>query len=348
MTGTAGAAALAVLLFVLFPSPRAEARGTKGAEESFVARPPLEALEQPESKRTVGRLEPGRPYPLLERGGPSRAWCKVGVGRGDGWVRCDAGRIAGSSAAAPVEKHSRVPERQKRDDAACASSCDRAPLFADPPKLTDVDRAVLALCPTDPGGVVPASQVRGFLATHYADPRIQRALSAAGRPGSGAGVRASNLDWLTSLWVSTGPRNAFTHVFCGDDWGREKVGGLHYLPRYAQLEREGKLCYGGPAKGGSALRGDQYLITYSGLWPWSCGRKPVGGFAAKHDPVELIAVATRAFAKCCDRATGRREGGVFQATDLGQTRYRIWCGTRNGTYGIATIHPTDERASCGE
>ncbi|MFP2962251.1 hypothetical protein ACLEPN_31840, partial [Myxococcus sp. 1LA] len=226
----------------------------------------------------------------------------------------------------------------------CATTCDSAPLFAKPPPLSAMDREVLELCPARPDASVSEGDVRRFLSRHYDDARIQRALSVAGRPGA----RQANIDWLTGLWVSTGPRNAFTHVFCGDDWQRGPIGGLHFLPRYAQLEAEGRICYQGPARGGAALKGDAYTIRFKGVAPWSCGQKHIGGFSRAPDAVGLVSIGTRAFAKCCARGGAKKEGGVYSAPDLGGTNWRVWCGTRNGTYGIATLHPTDDKATCGE
>lgn len=226
----------------------------------------------------------------------------------------------------------------------CSTTCDSAPLFAKPPPLSAMDREVLDLCPARPDVSVSEGDVRRFLSRHYDDPRLQRALSVAGRPGA----RQANIDWLTGLWVSTGPRNAFTHVFCGDDWQRGPIGGLHFLPRYAQLEAEGRLCYQGPVRGAAALKGDAYLIRFKGVAPWSCGEKRVGGFSRGPDAVGLMSIGTRAFARCCARGGAKKEGGVYSAPDLGGTNWRIWCGTRNGTYGIATLHPTDDKATCGE
>ncbi|MFP2932238.1 hypothetical protein ACLESO_45190, partial [Pyxidicoccus sp. 3LG] len=226
----------------------------------------------------------------------------------------------------------------------CSTTCETKPLFGKLPALSPMDREVLDLCPARPDVSVSAGDVQRFFSKHYNDARIQTALSIAGRPGS----RQGNLEWLTGLWVSTGPRNAFTHVFCGDDWQRGPIGGLHFLPRYAQLEAEGKLCYGGPARGGSAQKGDQYLIKFRGVAPWSCGEKKIGGFSRSPDAVGLAAIGTRAFARCCARGGAKKEGGVYSASDLGGTNWRIWCGTRNGTYGIATLHPTDEKATCGD
>jgi hypothetical protein len=205
-----------------------------------------------------------------------------------------------------------------------------------------VEREALALCPARPDAAVAEGELRRFIDAHYEDARLQRALSVAGRPGA----RGPNVEWLTSLWTGVGPRNAFTHVFCGDEWTRQKLGGLHWLPRYAQLEAEGRVCYRGPVKGGSPRVGGQYLIRFGGVAPWSCAEKAVGGFTADTDPLSLLAVGTRAFARCCSRAGA--EGGVYAAPDLGPQRWQVWCGTRDGTFGIDSLYPTDARATCGE
>ncbi|WP_141322808.1 hypothetical protein [Myxococcus sp. AB025B] len=355
---------------------------------AFVSESSVDAVEQPESSRVVFTVEAGKTYPLLKKGGPARAWCKLRGPSAEGWVLCEG---AEESAAPPApsaatlaaadradaserarSREKQLAEREEENRApvvvtapsaeapryaaetkpavswkpatGCATTCSREPLFARPPPLSAMDREVLDLCPARPDVSVSAADVRRFVARHYDDSRLQTALSAAGRPGN----RQANIDWLTSLWVSTGPRNAFTHVFCGDDWQRGPIGGLHFLPRYAQLEAEGRICYGGPVRGGSAKTKEQYLIRFQGVAPWSCGEKRVGGFTDSQDAVGLLSIGTRAFARCCARDGAKKEGGVYAAKDLGNTRWQIWCGTRNGTYGIATLHPTDNAATCGE
>ncbi|NOK18032.1 EndoU domain-containing protein [Corallococcus carmarthensis] len=276
-------------------------------------------------------------------GGSSLAEAAKSLGGGSGagalGTESDDGEAGAVEVRAPASRAAAPGEA-----AACASTCEQAPLFAKAPALSALDREVLDLCPARPDASVSAGDVQRFFAKHYDDARVQRALSAAGRPGS----RQANIEWLTSLWVSTGPRNAFTHVFCGDDWQRGPIGGLHFLPRYAQLEAEGKVCYQGPVKGEEAVRGEQYLIRFKGLSPWSCGVKRMGGFPTSQDAVSIAAIGTRAFARCCARGGAKKEGGVYSAPDVEGGNWRIWCGTRNGTYGIATLHPTDEAATCSE
>ncbi|MCP3062422.1 EndoU domain-containing protein [Myxococcus sp. K38C18041901] len=354
---------------------------------AFVSESSVDAVEQPESSRVMFTVEAGKTYPLLKKGGPGRAWCKLRGASAEGWVLCEgaeesaapsapsAATLAAADRADAADRaRSREKQLAERDESngapvvvtapsaeapryaeakpavswkpatGCATTCSREPLFARPPPLSAMDREVLDLCPARPDVSVSAADVRRFVTRHYDDARLQTALSAAGRPGN----RQANIDWLTSLWVSTGPRNAFTHVFCGDDWQRGPIGGLHFLPRYAQLEAEGRICYGGPVRGGSAKTKEQYLIRFQGVAPWSCGEKRVGGFTDAHDAVGLLSIGTRAFARCCARDGAKKEGGVYAAKDLGNTRWQIWCGTRNGTYGIATLHPTDNAATCGE
>jgi hypothetical protein len=322
------------------------------ASGAFVSSERLEAVDQPESQKVVFTIEPDTAYPVLKKGGPGRAWCKLKGSTGEGWVKCDGTadlpekpRLSGEFLAQhdrPLEAAplpSDVPAAK-----GCAATCDGPPLFRQSPALTPVDREVLGMCPARPDASVSRGDVQRFMSAHHDDPRIQRALSAAGRPGA----RQANIEWLTGLWVSTGPRNAFTHVFCGDDWTTRSVGGLHYLPRYAQLESAGKICFDGPGRGGKALQGAQYLVRFHGVAPWSCAEKKLGGFTREADPVATVAVGVRAFARCCARDGGKKEGGVYSAPDLGGTSWRIWCGTRNGSYGIASLYPSDEQPTCAE
>jgi hypothetical protein len=323
---------------------------------AFVSSSRVEAVSEPGSTKVVFTVEPDTAYPLLKKGGPERKWCKLQSAKAEGWVLCEGAEesaVQAAPSAAVLVKADKPQQAQAipavaQQASGCATTCGKRPLFPKSPALSAVDREILAVCPARPDVSVSAGDVQRFFATHYDDPRIQKALAVAGRSRSGSGAKQANLEWLTSLWVSTGPRNAFTHIFCGDDWFRGPIGGLHYQARYAQLEAEGKLCYDGPVRGSTALRGDQYLITFHGVAPWSCGVKQIGGFSRTQDAVSVAALATRAFARCCARDGGKKEGGVYSAPELGGTAWQIFCNTRNGTYGIATFYPTEDKPTCSE
>lgn len=325
------------------------------ASGAFVSETAVDAVDQPGSKNVVFRVQPNTSYPLLKKGGPDRAWCKLKGPNAEGWVLCEG---AQETAAPKQPSATQLVEADRRPKTpalppgapkatGCATTCNHPPLFTQAPQLSPVDREILALCPARPDVSVSAGDVQRFFSAHYDDPRIQRALAAAGKSRQGSGTKQANIEWLTGLWVSTGPRNAFTHVFCGDDWTRKDIGGLHFKQRYAQLEADGKICYDGPAHGRNAIQGDQYLIKFHGVAPWSCAVKKIGGFSASQDPVSIAAIGTRAFVRCCGRQGGK-EGGVYSAPDLGGTSWQVFCGTRNGTYGIATLYPTDDRPTCSE
>jgi len=337
---------LLVLMLLSLAPARAHAAG------AFVSRVALEAVDTPESRTVVFTVQPDTAYPVLKKGGPGRAWCQVKSATGEGWVKCDGTaelpeqpRQSGEFLASRDRPSGATPlPAQAPEATGCERRCAHPPLFTEAPVLTPVDRELLALCPTRPDAAVGAEAVRRFLSANYEDARLQRALAVAGRKGT----RQANVEWLTRLWVGSGPRNAFTQVFCGEDWTTGTLAGLHYLPRYAQLEAEGKLCFDGPARGPEALRGDWYDIRFHAVAPWSCAEKKLGGFPQKADALALVALGTRAHARCCARAGAAKSGGVYAAADLGGSAWRVWCGTREGTSGLASLYPTDERPTCGE
>lgn len=94
------------------PSPQRAQPTEKGAS-SFVPGRDVDALDQPNGQRVVGRLEAGKSYPLRKRGGPDDAWCKVGVGSTDGWTKCAE---ADAKPPSPAEK-----ERKPAADADAAA-----------------------------------------------------------------------------------------------------------------------------------------------------------------------------------------------------------------------------------
>lgn len=267
-------------------------------------------------------------------------------------LRAAAALLACALALPAEARRSKKPRQGEAP--ACAATCPNPPLFKDAAAPTAADAEVLSLCPDRPGGKVETEAVRDFLRKHVGDPRLAQALREVAPWVRRDGEKA---DWLASIWTGPARRNAFTHVLCGDDWDKPEIGGLHLEARYRQLERAGKVCYGGPADGGpahdgEACSGGQCLVRFQGTKGFSCAKKPVGGFAQGLDAIDLIALGARAYVACCmggapqEEGQARlREGGRYRAA--GGRVFQIWCGARNGRPGIATFYPASGKASCG-
>lgn len=243
----------------------------------------------------------------------------------------------------------RSHRHRQRGGETCAATCSQKPLFSPSKLLHAVDGEVLELCPAPPQTRIEPEAVRSFFAAHLRDARLAQAVATVAPFATDTTARAS---FLASIWSGPARRNAFTHVLCGDDWDKDKLGGLHLEDRYRELEAEGKLCYDGPARSGPACDGRQCVIRYHGVANFSCGRKDTGGFAQGLDAIDLLAAGTRAYGACCmgggpARPGARlREGGRY-AGPRGVT-FQIWCGERNGAPGIATFYPVEGAPDCRE
>jgi len=111
---------LTLLLLALCTLPfRAQASG------AFVSGTRLEAVAEPESTKVVFTVEPDKAYPVLKKGGPGRAWCKVKGATAEGWVKCDG------TAALPEQPRMSGEFLASRDRAPEA-----APLAANIPQAT--------------------------------------------------------------------------------------------------------------------------------------------------------------------------------------------------------------------
>src|SRR5215510_4082753 len=159
---------------------------------TFFVGTPTDAVDQPESHTVVDHLEKGKSYRLLKIGGPDMRWCKLETPSGEGWVLC-----AGPGPAPMPAPHDPGPTWS--GNGRCASTCSVVPLFPSMPALGPADREVLQMCPARPDATVSRGDVERFFRTHIEDPRLQRALSQAGRPGN----REEAVRWLTDLWVGS-------------------------------------------------------------------------------------------------------------------------------------------------
>lgn len=102
------------------------------------------------------------------------------------------------------------------------------------PQLTAFDQAVLQSCGAI-GSKVPASRFKQLLSDHpQVLSQIQQAVGRELLPGRR--TAAEFLDDLTAVWFD---REGFEHIFCGELESSQKIGGLHFMGRYLQLQRQG-------------------------------------------------------------------------------------------------------------
>ncbi|MEA5602612.1 EndoU domain-containing protein [Nostoc sp. UHCC 0252] len=103
-----------------------------------------------------------------------------------------------------------------------------------PPLLNSFDKAVLKLC--GPIGTRVSSNNFKQLLSYYPDvlQKLQQASGGELRPGRKN--KAQFLEDLTNIWFQ---RRGFEHIFCGEIYNANDIGGLHFHGRYLQLQNEG-------------------------------------------------------------------------------------------------------------
>lgn len=102
------------------------------------------------------------------------------------------------------------------------------------PLLNPFDKAVLKLC--GPINTRVSSNNFKQLLSYYPDvlQKLQQASGGELRPGRKN--KAQFLEDLTNIWFQ---RRGFEHIFCGEIYNANDIGGLHFNGRYLQLQNEG-------------------------------------------------------------------------------------------------------------
>lgn len=101
------------------------------------------------------------------------------------------------------------------------------------PKLNQFDRSVLNACGSFGSRVSP--QKFKQLLSYYPDivQKLQQVTGGEIRPGRRR--RADFIQDLTNIWFR---RRGFEHIFCGEIYNENDIGGLHFYGRYLQLQNE--------------------------------------------------------------------------------------------------------------
>lgn len=103
-----------------------------------------------------------------------------------------------------------------------------------PPLLNSFDKAVLKLC--GPIGTRVSSNNFKQLFSSYPDVLQKIQQVSGGEFRLGRRNKAQFLEDLTNIWFQ---RRGFEHIFCGEIYNANDIGGLHFYGRYLQLQNEG-------------------------------------------------------------------------------------------------------------
>ncbi|MDZ8240384.1 MAG: EndoU domain-containing protein [Nostoc sp. ChiQUE01a] len=103
-----------------------------------------------------------------------------------------------------------------------------------PPQLNSFDQAVLKIC----GSIGTRVSTNSFkqLLSSYPDVLEKVQQASGGELSSGRKNKAHFLEYLTNIWFK---RRGFEHIFCGEIYNANDIGGLHFYGRYLQLQNQG-------------------------------------------------------------------------------------------------------------
>lgn len=103
-----------------------------------------------------------------------------------------------------------------------------------PPKLNPFDEAVLKIC--GPISTRISSNKFKQLLSYYPDvlQKLQKVSGGELRPGRKQ--KAEFIEDLTNIWFKS---RGFEHIFCGEIYNANDIGGLHFYGRYLELQNQG-------------------------------------------------------------------------------------------------------------
>lgn len=204
------------------------------------------------------------------------------------------------------------------------------------PILSAFDRAVLKTC----GPIGTKVKADAFKQLMLENPDVLGKLqqSVGGELLPGRNTEAEFLDDLTAIWSD---REGFEHIFCGELEGPEKIGGLHFVGRYLQLQEQGL--------GGRLSKNlDKEEVTPDVVYTLGVVVKKNGqtwiddikGYPLISDAQEILLDATKAF-----KAQGNATGACLlpvRDDDTGKSYRAVFVkGTASGIArdAIVTLYP---------
>ena len=173
------------------------------------------------------------------------------------------------------------PKYQKRD------------ITPPPPKLNAFDKSILELCGNF-GAKVKSSDFKKLLSKKTSSPVIKRIRKEVGCELFGACSKQSIIDTLTTIWFK---RRGFAHIFCGDPKSN-KMGGLHYVGRYLEMQQK---AWGGPlpVKKGieEIIPNTIYSLGVQHQWKGEIVETRIKSYAYSLNAADLLIHTTRAYAQ---------------------------------------------------
>ena len=208
-----------------------------------------------------------------------------------------------------------------------------------PPRLNGLDRAVLNTC----GEIGSPVSAKSFKELLLSNPEVLRQLQqgVGGELYAGRKTTSQFLEDLTTIWFT---RGAFSHIFCGELESTTKIGGLHFVGRYLQLQAEG---IGGRLPNNSqneeVIPGVLYTVGVVIKKGDRVYRDPRKGYAYVSHAQDILLNATKAF-----KSQGKSQGAcIYLVVDRGSNKSynAVFVRDKNA---IVTFYPdvTPNQVAC--
>ncbi|MCM2322944.1 MAG: EndoU domain-containing protein [Oligoflexia bacterium] len=141
---------------------------------------------------------------------------------------------------------------------------------------------------------------------------------------------------LVRAWTGS---NGFEHVFCGQP-SAKKVGGLHFGPRYHELQEKGQLCRLGDNVANEEVL-PQSIFTIGVTTAVTTDRKK--GFSVNQNAEDILFEASRDYIRGCRPSSPTRERRVcLSQSHDGDSFVSLFVCVPN--VGITTFYPLATRA----
>jgi hypothetical protein len=141
------------------------------------------------------------------------------------------------------------------------------------------------------------------------------------------------LQALTRAWYDV---HAFDHIFCGETEGEKKIGGLHFVGRYVQLQKTGEACRLPNFKSNEVVPGSIYSMGVK--MKKANGQfisHEIKGYGLTYSAAEILKAGTRALAE--NPTSSSSSTACLQRVSDGPTQYTMVFVRRK--QGVRTFYP---------